>query len=574
MLSHQESHPNPNNSFSTHPLTPTSFKSTPSHKQFFDEVKSPQFTQKDYSSHLYEAELAVHQQSFEEYEDDIFKSMVQLTNSNRPDLDLYKQQPYLTFAIRSKLIDFLLKMSVRLKILPFVFFRAVRIFDRYCSKRIVLLDQAQLIITTCLWIASKVQGGNNHFVNLNNLEKITCIKTINDLGYGSGGKYLGPTERFRLPKLHELVKLCGAKCKYDQGMFKQMEIHILSSLDWSLNDPGIEEFITTSREFCIMSAYSADNEMFKVKEFLCYLSLYAPELIDINIIELSQVMLALINEALGFYPGDRLFQKVIGEEAIHTEIEPHRYRAIKTNLIKAVMGATDYSLRLFNSRGPQFFYNQINALYKQPTSNPYKNESTSFSCGQSSPAKRIKPDNSPVTPTSPMDGISMSMMAMLKKFNNHSHTNINNSPMLSPQPRSKLPMLPHQVSTPTRTTNVHIPPPHQLGNMNYTLSTSPMSQSSGKTGSLYRASTYSSPNTGGIPGLKIKLYKLPIAGRGLHHANGSQVSIGSSTSSKEAREDTGADLFEFDYIRKSGVGTPLSENDSPLFNIAKPSSAF
>ncbi|KAK6456167.1 cyclin-like protein, partial [Scheffersomyces xylosifermentans] len=343
------------------PLTPKSYKSTPTQK-YSDENKVPHFVQFDYSTELYESEVAVHNQSLDEYYEEIQEMMLSLIETNRPNLELYKQQPYLSFAIRSKLIDFLLKMSIRLKILPFVFFRAVRIFDRYCSKRIVLLDQAQLIITTCLWIASKVQGGNNHFVNLNNLEKVPAIKTINDLGYGSGGKYWGPTERFRLPKLHELVKLCGAKCKYDQGMFKQMEIHVLSTLDWSLSDPGIEEYIIASDEFSIMPAFSDNNELFKVKEFLSYICLYAYELIDINILELSQVMMDLINESFELLPGDRCYQRVlVGDSPV--QIETSHYKYIKRNMIKAVLNASEYILRLFNTKGPQYFYHQVNLVY-------------------------------------------------------------------------------------------------------------------------------------------------------------------------------------------------------------------
>lgn len=342
----------------------------------------PQITQLDYSNKLYKSELKLHQQSIEEYNEEIFDSIVESLNTNKPNLELYQQQPYLTSSIRLKLIDFLLKMSVRLKILPFVFFRAVKIFDRYCSKRIILLDQSQLIITTCLWIASKIQGGNNHFLNLTNLDKLTDVKTINDLGYGSGGKYLGPTERFRLPKLHELVKLCGAKCKYDQSMFRQMELHILQTLDWSFNDSSIDEFLIKSNEFNILNN---NNEFFKIKEYLSYVALYSYELIDIDLIDLSKVIIDFVNEVFNLTPNNVYFQtinapnfndnddeffiedeKPINQQKFFSKMDYDQYKFIKKHLIKSIINSSDFLLNLFDSKGPSYLYNQIMITYNDP----------------------------------------------------------------------------------------------------------------------------------------------------------------------------------------------------------------
>lgn len=346
-------------------------------------------TQQPYSSDLYELEVACHNESINEYKLEFTLLMYELSQNSKPNVELYKQQPYLTPVIRCKLIDFLLKMSIRLKILPFVFFKAVKLFDRYCSKRIVLLDQAQLIITTCLWIAAKVSGGNNHFVNLNNVKQYSSdpasnsipsnIKTINDLGYGCGGKFLGPTERFRLPKLHELVKLCGAKCKYDLGMFKQMEVHILQTLDWSVNEPGIEEYIALSHEFSTMDE-QVNNEAFKVKEYLSYVSLYLFELLDCDIVDLSRVILDLVNEIFCLDKADACFQKLNDpNDEYNHKVEFQNYVYIKKSLIKAIINSTDYIVKLFESQGPQMFIKQI--FYK------FKNHQTfGVPCGTTNPA--------------------------------------------------------------------------------------------------------------------------------------------------------------------------------------------
>ncbi|EGV65764.1 cyclin [Yamadazyma tenuis] len=379
----------------------------------------PKVTQLDYPKTLYNRELEVHRASLQEYNEDIFNAIAASVTANKPNLELYQQQPYLTNSIRVKLIDFLLKMSVRLKIIPFVFFRAVKIFDRYCSKRVMLLDQSQLIITTCLWIASKVQGGNNHFLNLSNLNKLTDIKTINDLGYGSGGKYLGPTERFRLPKLHELVKLCGAKCKYDQSMFRQMELHILQTLDWSFNDPSIEEFLVKSDELSIVN--NNNNEFFYVKQYLSYVSLYSYELIDADLIDMSKVMADLVNEIFNLSEDNAYFQTIntptfnddndddffIEDEHLVltnrylSKMDYSQYKHIKKHLIKAVLHSSEFVLNLFNSNGPLYLYKQIVMMYRDP-----------YKVAAAVPV-------TPTTPTSPIQfpGVSPSLVTSVNNIN-------------------------------------------------------------------------------------------------------------------------------------------------------------
>ncbi|KAI5956655.1 HGC1 [Candida margitis] len=334
-----------------------------------------QFEQELYSSHMYSSEISTHEKQVSEYDMDIYETMLEQIEQTKPNVSLYKQQPYLTPAIRVKLVEFLLKMSVRLKILPFVFYKAVRLFDRYCCKRIVLLDQSQLIITTCLWIASKINGGNNHFVNLNNLNKCADgFRVIGDLGYGSGGKFIGPTERFRLPKLHELVKLCGAKCKYDVGMFKQMELHIMTTLDWSLCDPSIEEFIVKSNEFCTCQVQGASEgdistgEMFKVKEYLSYISLYSFDLVDVSMIEVGQVISDLINDVFRIDFSCTDYQIVQTPTTLSSRssyslarinIEMEHYKMIKKCLIKSILNTSEYMLSLFDTSGPQYMYRAV-----------------------------------------------------------------------------------------------------------------------------------------------------------------------------------------------------------------------
>lgn len=311
------------------------------------------FVQRDYPSPLYKSELEQHEQVVDEYREEIFESLLETSKSNIPNAEAFVQQPYMTPAIRAKLLDFLIKMSFRLKALPFVFYKAVKLFDRYCCKRAVILDQTQLIISTCLWIAAKFRGGNNHFVNLGKMDALESVKTINDIGYGTGGKFKGPTERYRMPKLHEFVRLCGSKCNYTPHQFKQMELHILSTLDWSFNDPSIDDFIVSSREYNVLKP----NELFHIKRFVAYCSLYSTELMDANIVDVSTVVMDLINEMLNLnetgYYHDRL----------HRSFNRNTYKRIKKNLIKAVLNASDSIFDMFNTRGPERLHQAVASVY-------------------------------------------------------------------------------------------------------------------------------------------------------------------------------------------------------------------
>ncbi|KAK6462847.1 hypothetical protein DFJ63DRAFT_313975 [Scheffersomyces coipomensis] len=551
------------------PLTPLSAKiSISNHKQeMMDQLrqqqKQPQFTpfvQIDYPIEIYTHEILTQNQTLEEYHQEISDFLLELNEVSKPNMELYKQQPYLTFSIRLKLIDFLLKMSIRLKILPFVFFRAVKLFDRYCSKRIVLLDQSQLIIVTCLWIASKIQGGNNHFVNLSN--NTTNIKTINDIGYGSGGKFLGPTERFRLPKLHELVKLCGNKCKYDASMFKQMELHVLNTLEWSLNEPYVEDYIVQSFEFNVFR--NVENEFFKVKEYLSYLSLYSHDLIDITSNELSQVIIDLINEIFKLSPHDKYYQ-IINEEHELIKLDLMKYKFIKKNLIKSILNSSDYMLKLFNSKGPQYLFNQIHIMYKIPNKIP----TPPGSIGSVSPTNI----NSPTTPCSykrnRVESNSSIVEAPPSKVNNVNTINNNN--------RSDSPIRSYTTNTITATimanTNTATPDnrpspyskiQHHIPFPSYSFN-SPISQPPNAplpiiANKIRQTSNGSSNNRG---------YRLPAINTNGHHHNNSSVSINSSASCGTREDISMLDIFELDYYRKHN-GTPASDNDSPLFQTMKP----
>lgn len=316
--------------------------------------------QQEYPAPLYESENLQHDYAIREYADELYDSLTRLSETRRPRMELYEQQPALTNDIRIKLINFAVRMSVRLKLLPFVLYRAIKIFDRYCCERVVALDLAQLLVSTCLWISSKIQGGNNHYVNLDNIEQVPSFRTITDLGYGAGGRFNGPTERFRPPKLHELVRLCGSRCNYSKSQFKQMELHILTTLNWELAEPSIEECIITSADFNVANK----GEIFSIKTFLSYMSLFSYELVPVNIFDMGQVTLDLINEVLGLDETDHYFQRLNPIFGRHRRaMDLHYYAYIKEHLLYAVLTHSQNVIKILNLRGAHRLYQLAVYLY-------------------------------------------------------------------------------------------------------------------------------------------------------------------------------------------------------------------
>lgn len=375
-----------------------------------------------YPQDLCQKEVSIHQESLNEYREEVLETLLDTMEEAIPNVKLYENQPYITSVVRHKLIDFLLRMAVRLKIVPYVFCKAVRLFDRYCAKRIVLLDQAQLVMTTCLWIAAKVHGGNNHFANLST-PKAAAVKTILNLGYGAGARFLGPTERYRLPKINELVKLCGTRCNYDAGMFRQMELHIMLTLEWKLNDASIDDFLvhsddlnlfgplshsenlmggpiartkTTSSDssggsssfdggsFTTGSSCGSDSvpsptaahdlsaelaDMGKIKEFIAYAACYLFDLVRYTPLQLAQMSVNLINDVFHLDNEDPAFvtlnQSLVDEQSVLVDFR--QAREIRRHLMRAIFSAPAYLLRCFDTPGPRFVYSQVTKTLRLQT---------------------------------------------------------------------------------------------------------------------------------------------------------------------------------------------------------------
>ena len=99
-----------------------------------------------YPIELSNAELLSHFEMLQEYHQEISTNVIAQSCKFKPNPKLIDQQPEMNpIDTRSNIITFLFELSVVTRVTNGIFFHAVRLYDRYCSKRIVLRDQAKLV---------------------------------------------------------------------------------------------------------------------------------------------------------------------------------------------------------------------------------------------------------------------------------------------------------------------------------------------------------------------------------------------------------------------------------------------
>jgi G2/mitotic-specific cyclin 1/2 len=92
-----------------------------------------------------------------EYVHEIFEYMKQLEISTMPNPDYMTNQNELEWKMRGILVDWLLEVHTRFRLLPETLFLAVNIIDRFLSSKVVQLDRLQLVGVTAMFIASKYE---------------------------------------------------------------------------------------------------------------------------------------------------------------------------------------------------------------------------------------------------------------------------------------------------------------------------------------------------------------------------------------------------------------------------------
>jgi G2/mitotic-specific cyclin 1/2 len=92
-----------------------------------------------------------------EYVHEIFDYLREIEPETMANKDYMDNQPDLEWKMRGILVDWLLEVHTRFRLLPETLFLAVNIIDRFLSTKIVQLDRLQLVGVTAMFIASKYE---------------------------------------------------------------------------------------------------------------------------------------------------------------------------------------------------------------------------------------------------------------------------------------------------------------------------------------------------------------------------------------------------------------------------------
>lgn len=92
-----------------------------------------------------------------EYVVEIFEYYKELEEATMPNPDYIEHQKELEWKMRGILVDWLIEVHTRFRLLPETLFLAVNIIDRFLSAKVVPLEKLQLVGTTAMFIASKYE---------------------------------------------------------------------------------------------------------------------------------------------------------------------------------------------------------------------------------------------------------------------------------------------------------------------------------------------------------------------------------------------------------------------------------
>ncbi|KAJ4353290.1 G2/mitotic-specific cyclin [Didymosphaeria variabile] len=92
-----------------------------------------------------------------EYVGEIFEYLKELEIATMANPDYMDNQTELEWKMRGILVDWLLEVHTRFRLLPETLFLAVNIIDRFLSTKVVQLDRLQLVGVTAMFIASKYE---------------------------------------------------------------------------------------------------------------------------------------------------------------------------------------------------------------------------------------------------------------------------------------------------------------------------------------------------------------------------------------------------------------------------------
>lgn len=193
----------------------------------------------------------------DEYLEDIMQHMRHMEDETLPDANLIDMQREIQWFMRPYLIDFLIEAHAAFSLLPETLFLTVNLLDRYCSKRVVYKQHYQLVGCAALLIAAK---------------------------YGD--------KKDRVPQINELNNMCCGL--YDAGMFTQMEMHVLNTLDWNIGHPTVDFFTQL-----IVAEERDTREVEHMSAYICEIALYHRDFVSTKPSIMARASLALARAILG-----------------------------------------------------------------------------------------------------------------------------------------------------------------------------------------------------------------------------------------------------------------------------------
>ncbi|CAG9955190.1 unnamed protein product [Clonostachys rosea f. rosea IK726] len=193
----------------------------------------------------------------DEYLEEIMDHMRHMEDETLPDVNFIDMQREIQWFMRPYLIDFLIEAHSAFGLLPETLFLTVNLLDRYCAKRIVYKQHYQLVGCAALLIAAK---------------------------YGD--------KKDRVPQIHELNNMCCGL--YDAGMFSQMEMHVLNTLDWTIGHPTVDFFSQL-----MVAEEQDDQEVEHMAAYMSEIALYSRDFVSTKPSVLSRASLALARAVLG-----------------------------------------------------------------------------------------------------------------------------------------------------------------------------------------------------------------------------------------------------------------------------------
>jgi hypothetical protein len=192
----------------------------------------------------------------DEYLEDIMQHVRHMEDETLADANLIDMQREIQWFMRPYLIDFLIEAHAAFSLLPETLFLTVNLLDRYCSKRVVYKQHYQLVGCAALLIAAK---------------------------YGD--------KKDRVPQINELNNMCCGL--YDAGMFTQMEMHVLNTLDWNIGHPTVDFFTQ------LIVADERDTiEVEHMAAYICEIALYHRDFVSTKPSIMARSSLALARAIL------------------------------------------------------------------------------------------------------------------------------------------------------------------------------------------------------------------------------------------------------------------------------------